>query len=326
MDNVSAQGAIPLAKMPSGGTGRRSVWEQMRRHWFAYVLLIPTFALLALFLYYPSVMAFVKSLYRWNPPIVDEYVGLLNFKRVLSDDLFWRSWVNLGWIALWTFTVPFVMPLIVAEAIFNLRSLGAKQFYRMVILIPTLVPGMVTLQLWKWLYTYPNGGINLLLKAVGLGELARPWLNTIPTALPALLFMGFPWIVGSGPLIYLAGLMNISSDVLDAALIDGCSIFRRIISIDIPHIMGQVRLFLIFGIIGLFQQFGTQLIMTDGGPRGSTMVPGLYLYKRGFGTERFEVAYQSKGEACAVGVILFVIIMIFTYFGRKLRVSGIDMD
>lgn len=305
---------------------KRSLGWRMQRHWFAYVMLIPTFGLLLLFMYYPAVLALVKSLYRWNPPIHDEWIGLLNFKRVLTDDLFWKSWRNLGVIAVWTFTVPFFMPLIVAEAIFNLRSRGAQRFYRTVILIPTLVPGMVTLQLWRWLYTFPNGGINLILKQVGLGQLARPWLNTIPTALPALLFMGFPWIVGSAPLIYLAGLMNISTDVLDAALIDGCSIFRRIVSVDIPQIMGQIRLFLIFGIIGLFQQFGTQMVMTDGGPAGSTMVPGLYLYKRGFGTERFEVAFQSKGEACAVGVILFVLILIFTFLGRRLRVSGTEGD
>ena len=313
-------------RLPAARATGRSKWWLMKRHWFVYVMLIPTLGLLFLFLYYPAAWALFKSLYRWNPPIRDEWIGLLNYKRVLTDDLFWKSWRNLGIIALWTFTVPFVMPLVVAEAIFNLRSRGAQQFYRMVILIPTLVPGMVTLQLWRWMYTFPNGGLNLILKSAGLGHLARPWLNTVPTALPALLFMGFPWIVGAGPLIYLAGLMNISTDILDAALIDGCSTFRRIIYIDIPQVMGQVRLFLVFGIIGLFQGFGTQLVMTDGGPRGSTMVPGLYLYKRAFGTQRFEVAFQSKGEACAVGVILFVLILIFTSLGRRLSVSNIEVE
>ncbi len=308
------------------GSSQHSIWSRMRRYWYVYVMLIPTFALLILFMYYPAGLALVKSLYRWNPPIHDEFIGLANFKRVLSDDFFWKSWRNLGVIAVWTFTVPFVMPIIVAEAIFNLRSLAAKRIYQTLILVPTLVPGMVTLQLWRWLYTYPNGGINLLLKAAGLGQLARPWLNTVPTALPALLFMGFPWIVGSAPLIYLAGLMNISHDVLDAATMDGCSLFRRIVSVDIPHVMGQVRLFLIFGIIGLFQQFGTQMIMTDGGPLGATMVPGLYLYKLGFGTQRFEVAFQAKGEACAVGVILFVLILAFTILGRRLTDSPVEID
>lgn len=315
-----------VGNAPPSGPASRTTWWQMRQNWYAYVLLVPTFLLLILFMYYPAILALVKSLYRWSPPIHDEFIGLANFRRILADDMFWKSWRNLGIIAIWTFTVPFAMPIVVAEAILNLKSHFAKRFYQAVILIPTLVPGMVSLQLWRWLYTYPNGGINLLLKQVGMGQLARPWLNTIPTALPAILFMGFPWIVGSAPLVYLAGLMNISQDVLDAAVIDGCSLFRRVIFIDIPYIMGQVRLFLIFGIIGLFQQFGTQMIMTDGGPRGSTMVPGLYLYKRGFGTERFEVAFQAKGEACAVGVILFALILIFTVLGRRLTSSDIEVD
>jgi ABC-type sugar transport system permease subunit len=322
-----AQIASNLGAVPAVQRQPRSVWQRIARHWYAYALLIPSFALLLTFVYYPAALALVKSLYDWQPPLKDEFVGLLNFRRVLSDPLFWKSWRNMGLIVLWTFTVPFAMPFIVAEAIFHLRSRGAQQFYRMVILIPTLVPGLVTLQLWRWIYTYPNGGLNLLLKSVGLGEWTKPWLGTPETAMPAILFMGFPWIVGASPLIYLAGLMSISTEVLDAAKIDGCSTLRRILAIDIPQILGQARLFLILGIIGVFQGFGAQLVLTQGGPYGATMVPGLYLYIKAFGIERFTKNYLQIGEACAVGVMLFALIAFFSYFAQKyLRVSGVDGD
>ena len=265
------------------------------------------------------------SLFRWQPGLERQFVGLRNFRRVLNDHIFWTSWRNTLWIGLWRFTIPFAIPLLVAEAIFNLRSVRAKAVYRVAIVVPTLVPGIVILMLWKWLYVY-DGGINLLLEAAGLGHLARPWLGTKSTALPAVLFMGFPWIIGTAPLIYLAGLMGISSDVLDAAKIDGCSTWRRIVTIDLPSVIGQIRLFLIFGIVDLLQDFGSLLALTQGGPSHATEVPGLYLYRKAFGIGRFEQGGGKRmGEASAVGVMLFVLILVLSLLShRYLRVSGVS--
>lgn len=326
MQGVSAPRAAAVVDVHK--RRKRPMWRRVIAHWYLYLLLLPTFVLLVVFIYYPAVLALVESLFDWNPGVKNEFVGLLNFRRVLGDRLFWVAWRNIAWIVLWTFSVPFVLPFIVAEAIFNLRSQRAKQFYRIAILVPLLVPGLVTMELWKWLYAYPNGGLNLLLQAAGLGALARPWLGTVTTAMPAILFMGFPWITGIAPLIYLAGLMNISTDIIDASKIDGCSTLRRILSVDVPNVLGQFRLFLIFGIIGVFQGFGPQLVLTQGGPFGSTLVPGLYLYIKAFGSiSRTDRGRPRLGEACAVGVILFVLILFFSYIAhRHLRVSGVDAD
>ena len=311
-----------LGKPVSAGV----VWRRAKAQWYLYVMLIPAFSLLLLFTYYPAANALVMSLFDWNPPTWTRWVGLDNFVRILKDPVFWKSWRNLLIFAAWAFTIPFVMPIVMAELIFNLKSDTAKNIYRVAILIPVLVPGMVTLMLWKWIYTFPDGGANLLLRAVGLGHLARPWMGNVQTALPALLVMGFPWITGTAPLIYLAGLLNISQDVIDASLIDGCSIWRRILSIDLPHIMGQIRLFLIFGIIGILQGFGKQLVITSGGPSNATMVPGLYLYRLAFGLTRFEKQYTKLGEACAVGTMLFILIFVVTFIVHKrARVSGTEV-
>lgn len=306
---------------------RRSVWAEMRRKWYLYAMLLPSLSLLVLFSYYPALLAMVESFYDWKPGISNKFVGIYNYQRVLTDKVFWISWRNILYVALWQFTIPFAIPILVAEAIFNLKSTRAQSFYRVAILIPALVPSIVTLMLWKWLYASPRGGINLVLDAMGLHEYVRPWLGMPQTALAALLFMSFPWIIGTTPLIYLAGLLNMTPEVIDAAKIDGCSTWRRIVSIDLPHLLGQVRLFLIFGVIGLLQDFGRFLAMTGGGPGNATMVPGLYLYKKAFGLERFERAYTRLGEANAVGVILFVTILILTYLAYKYaRVSGTEYE
>jgi len=227
----------------------KTLWQRIKRHWFVYVMLLPSFGLLLLFTYYPAVVAMVESFFDWKPGVRNTFVGLYNYKSVLSDRVFWFSFRNVLILAIWKFSLPFAIPILVAEGIFNLKSRRAKEIYRMAILVPILVPDIVNLMLWKWIYSAPDGGLNLLLRAANLGELAKPWLGTTATALPALLFMGFPWVVGTAPLIYLAGLMNISGEVIDASLLDGCSTFRRILSIDLPHLLPQIRLFLIFGIV-----------------------------------------------------------------------------
>jgi len=305
----------------------RDMWQDMKRHWYVYAMIAPCLALIVFFRYFPGAISFVESFFIWEPGLRNDWAGLANYRTVLKDSVFWVSFRNTLIIATWSFAIPFCMPILIAEAIFNLKSTAAKNFYRVVILIPLLVPGIVNLMLWKWMYTYPAGGINLILTAIGLGDLTRPWLALMSTALPALLLMGFPWVTGTAPLIYLAGLMNISSEVLDAAQIDGCSLFQRIIHVDLPHIVGQIRLFLIFDIIGVLQGFGTQLAITRGGPSNATMVPGLYVYKKAFGLERFEMAYPEMGAACAVAVILFITIFGLTFVANKYaRISGISSD
>jgi raffinose/stachyose/melibiose transport system permease protein len=311
----------------AGGHRWQVLWGKIRRSLPLYLLLLPGFGLLLLFTYYPTLIAVVESFFDWKPGIRNDFIGWNNYIRVLTDPIFWQSWWNVSLWAIWQFTVPFIIPILVAEGIFNLRSRMTKDIFRVAILIPILVPGIVTTLLWKWIYSSPDGGLNLILKAVGLAELARPWLGIKDTALPALMFMGFPWVVGTAPLIYLAGLMNINQDVIDSSMLDGCPTWRRIISIDLPHIIPQIRLFTVFGVIGVLQNLGGPLALTQGGPSNATMVPGLYLYNKAFGIERFEKAYTRLGEALAVGVIIFIIIFILTYLANRfLRAAGTEFE
>lgn len=325
---VASRQVATLGHDQCGGLARaRPLWQRVRDSWFLYGLLVPSFALLFLFTYYPAILAMAESFFDWEPGLKNTFVGLYNYRRVLGDRVFWQSWRVVLIMAVWKFSIPFAIPILVAEAIFNLKSDTAKNLFRVAILVPILVPGIVNLMLWKWLYSAPDGGLNLILQAVGLGHLARPWLGSRETALPAILFMGFPWVSGTSPLIYLAGLLNISQEAIDASLIDGCPTWRRILAIDLPHLMPQIRLFLVFGIIGLLQEFGGPLALTQGGPGNSTMVPGLYLYARAFGVDRYEKNYTRLGEACAVGVLIFCVIFVLTYLANKYaRTSGVEYE
>jgi len=136
-------------------------------------------------------------------------------------------------------------------------------------------------------------------------------------ALYSLMAVGFPWIGGFSLLIYFAGLQAIPVDVLDSCKLDGATGWSRIKNVDIPLVMAQTKLLMILGFIGGLQGFQTQLILTNGGPGYSTTVPGLHLYQNA-------MAYDRMGYACAIGVVLFIVILGLTYLNTKYLKSSAE--
>ena len=113
----------------------------------------------------------------------------------------------------------------------------------------------------------------------------------------------------------MAGLMEISSDVIEATVLDGCGTFKRIFYIDLPQLMGQVKYFSVFGLIGVIQDYNNQLLITEGGPGYTTYVPGYYMYVKAFTAGRM-------GYASAVGFVMFIVIFILTLLIMKPRKSA----
>ncbi|MEM1356498.1 MAG: ABC transporter permease subunit, partial [Planctomycetota bacterium] len=141
----------------------------------------------------------------------------------------------------------------------------------------------------------------------------RPaWLGNQDLILPALILWGFPWVGTVGVLIYLAGLQQISTDVYEAAELDGVGPIGKLFKIELPLIMTQVRINLIMMTIGTLTAYEFFLILLgrEGGPGNVGMVPGLYMYKSAFIDQRF-------GYACALGMVLFVVILLLTIVYQK---------
>jgi raffinose/stachyose/melibiose transport system permease protein len=224
---------------------------------------------------------------------------------MLSDNVLASSFWNLAKLLVFAIVVTVTVPLIVAEMIYAVRNNAAQYFYRVMFLIPVVVPLVVVLLIWKFIYDPNVGLLNDLLAAVGLGHWQHAWLGEFGTALYAIMFIGFPFVSGTSVLIYLAGLINISAEVMEAAALDGATGLKRIWRIDIPLLLGQIRLFIVLGILGIVQGFQTQLILTDGGPGWATEVPGLRMYQTAFEGSRF-------GYASAIGLVLFLIVLVLT--------------
>lgn len=287
----------------------------MSRRWReslqAYLLLSPILLGLAVFSYYPPIRGLVQAFFEWIPA-TDQwtFVGFQNFVKMAGDEVLLASVPNMLILLAGGVLIGVTVPLIVAEMIFFVKSEKLKYSYRVLLLVPLVVPGIVGLLVWNFIYDPNIGLINSLLERMGLEEWKQGWLSDSETVLVSLLFMGFPWAAGIGPLIYLSGLMNIPTEVLDSAKLDGAGAWRRVFHVDIPLVTGQIKFFLVTGMIGGLQDFGRQLVLTDGGPGYSSMVPGYHMYKQAF-------TFNNFGYASAIGLLLFLGALVFTVLSMR---------
>jgi raffinose/stachyose/melibiose transport system permease protein len=308
--SFAKHGPAPRARLASLGS-------EMWRKRTAYLFLLGTFALLITFEYWPFILAVVRSFFVWDGRSLQKFTGVSNYVQILTDPVFWKAMRNVAIMMAFNLTLPLAGPIVSAELLYNLRSQRARYFWRVVMIIPSVVPGMVGTLLWGYIYNAQNGFLNIMLKSVGLPP--QTWLSDPKLALPSLLFVGFPWVGGTWMLVYLAGLLNIPSEIKDASVVDGCSTWRRIVAIDLPLLLGQIKLSVILTCMGTLQGFVGTLVLTNGGPFFATIVPGIYLYNQAFGRSRL-------GYASAVGVIMSVLILGLTIINNKYVKSSVEYE
>ncbi len=268
----------------------------------SYVLLIPTFAFLLLFNYYPALSGLYHSLTNWQPGISTGFVGLSNFQAMFQDHYIAIGIVNLFILLIAGLVKTLIVPFLVAEVIFHLRARLAQYWARTAFVIPTIVPLVATILVWRFIYDPNLGMLNQFLRSVGLSGWTHSWLGEPGYALGAIVGVGFPWISALPLLVLYAGLIGIPGELLEAATVDGAGALRRIWRIHLPLLLGQVKLLLILLFIGGIQDFVGVFILTEGGPLDSTYVPALEMY---YNATRF----NNLGYASAIGVALFVVIM-----------------
>jgi ABC-type sugar transport system permease subunit len=185
---------------------------------------------------------------------------------------------------------------------------------------PIMAKGRISLTGWLVILA---GALLIVLtqiwtKHLGTFDAGNPaWLGHSKLVIPAVILWGFPWIGTIGVLIYLAGLSNISKEVYEAAELDGVGFWGKIFRIELPLIMTQVRINLIFLTIGTLGEYGFFLLLLgpQGGPDNIGMTPGLYMFREAF-------VNRNMGYACALGMIMFLAILYLTIlYQRHMKVE-----
>lgn len=290
-----------------------------------YLFIFPTFASLVLFMYLPAIYAFGISLTDWNMGSEQTFVFLKNFIELFHDDTFYISLKNVSILSFFSVLTNVIPPLITAELLFHLKNKAIQYYYRYLFAIPAVVPGMVVLMVWSYILNPSEyvGLVNNLMVKLGLGQYIQTWFGDPRLAILSIILIGFPWAsggMGVGFLIYLSALNNISASIFESAELDGIRWYTRITKIDIPLIMGQIKFFIVLGLIWGFQTFNQPFVLTaGGGPGTSSITPVMYLYNEAF-------LSSKMGYASAIGVIVFVIIMIFTLITQVLTKNDKELQ
>ena len=277
----------------------------------AFLFILPTAVFVLGFSYYPALRAIWGSFTQWDGFNDPKFIGIANYIALFKDRIFLISFRNVLYWSAGSLVVILVAPFIGAELIFHLKTVRAQYLYRVLFVIPLVVPAVVTVLIWTFIYEPSIGLLNrLLVDVFRINRAIIPnWLGDSHFVIPSLIFIGFPWMSGMNLLIYYSGLQDISTDVIEYAQLDGCTGLIRILKIDIPLITGQIRLLLILGIIGTLQNLTVPLLMTGGGPGYDSYVPGLYMYFKAFRTSDF-------GMAFTIATVMFVLIFILTLISR----------
>lgn len=283
---------------------KRAQWQ------LAALMLLPTLALLAIFNYLPALIGLQRAFTRWETGEPPQWIGVANFTTLAQDEYLLLSLGNLLILLIANLLKTLTFPLLTAELLLALKSPRLQYTLRTLFTLPMVVPGMVTTLLWAFIYDGSVGLLNSTLESVGLSTWTRSWLGESSTALGAIIGIGFPWTGGLALLIYLAGLSGISSDIHEAASLDGATGWRRVRYIDLPLLLPQVRLLSTLTIIATLQDFGTILLLTGGGPGLATHLPALHMYFQAF-------RFGHLGYASAIGFVLFLVIFTLSLLNQK---------
>jgi multiple sugar transport system permease protein len=263
--------------------------------------LLPSAAPLMVFTIVPMVSSLWVSLHRWNLISPMQWVGVDNYRNLLSDpttrDVFEHTLIYVvGYLPL-----VYVGGLALAMAL-NQRLHG-QSFFRATYFLPVVTSWVVVALVWKWMLNPSNGLVNQILGALGLPQ---PGWWTDPTwALPSVILSSAWKDLGFVMVILLAGLQTIPAELLDAAKVDGANAWQRFWRITLPLLSPSTFFVVVISLINGFQVFDQVYVMTKGGPAGSSQVVVGQIFDLTF-------RYGRAGEASALSWILFALILIFT--------------
>jgi len=278
-----------------------------------YVL--PALLLYSVFVFLPILAALGLSLSDWNGISTPVWVGIGNYVALFSDSRFYLSLRNNAVLMLFYCLVPLTVGIVLAAVVWNLRQreqLALRTFFFLPYIMPTAVLGII----WAWLYNPAFGPINRILRGVGLGGLALPWLGDFTFALPAVGVVAAWYFFGFCMVIFLTGMQRIDPSLFDAARVDGATGRKVFFFVTLPLLLPEIRVVLLLTVIASIKSFDLIFTMTRGGPANATLVPNIYMYQLGFELNRF-------GYAAAVAIVGAVLIFTVNYLiHRFVRPAG----
>jgi multiple sugar transport system permease protein/raffinose/stachyose/melibiose transport system permease protein len=306
---------------------RAAASRRLRRPWAAIVVfLAPALVFYAAFVVVPVLMTFYNSVHRleiYGSVTQYTWVGFQHYERLIPQvdglGLYWQDATfklavqhSLTWAAVSPFLeIPIAM--VLAYALY--LGVPGVRFFRFAWFAPVLISWIVVGIIFKWVFNYEWGAVNVFLRSVGLTPLATNWLGNTSTALPALIAMTTWKQVGFNMVILLAAISAVPRELIDAARIDGAGRARILWSVIVPMVRVTVVNLLVLCFMGKMEAFAAVWVTTQGGPVYSTETVATYMQKRAFLWQTFDLGYPS-----AMAVIWCVLVLgLALFFQRVLQ-------
>ncbi|MFV9425351.1 carbohydrate ABC transporter permease [Microbacterium sp. S1037] len=299
-DRLRSTTPVRAAQAARPGVPRRRSLTRRRAAIAGLVFLLPTFVVFGYFAWWPILQSAALAFQQTDLVTAPEWVGWSNFEVLFSDPLLPRAAVNTLWFTVLSLAIGLPVPLVCAVLISELRRGGTLA--RVLAYLPVVIPPVVSVLLWKVFFNPgASGVVNSLLGLVGIDPL--PWLQSPGTAMPSLVIVATWSGAGTAILIYLAALTGVSTELYEAAELDGASVWKRIVHITLPQMRGVILVLLLLQIIGAIQVFTEPYVMTDGGPANATVTILLMIY-------RYAFLFGNYGVATALSLLLAVVLII----------------
>jgi multiple sugar transport system permease protein len=273
--------------MATAAVPKRRISPAQRREWLeGYLFAAPFLIGFTVFVAFPMLYSIWLMFQRWDLLSAPEFVGFRNIQRAFTDELALKSLLNSLIYTIFAVPVQLVISFSLAYAL--TQKIKFRSLYRAGFYLPIIIPIVATAVVWQRVFHPDFGILNNVLGWFGIPPQA--WLLKPELAKPAFILMSF-WMIGRQMVIFIAGLGNIPTSLLEAAQIDGAGRFKTILKITVPLMTPLIFYNMVIAIINSFQTFVPSLIMTDGGPENSTLFVVLNIYRNGF--QFFNMGYAS---------------------------------
>jgi len=280
---------------------------------YGWLYLLPYTVVFAVFLVYPIIQGLWVSFTQWdlvNPPI---FIGIGNYRALLSDDLFIKSLGNTLIFA--AMNAPLIVLVPLGLAILVNRPVLGRTIFRSAFTAPIMISVSSVGLLWGWFLNPVFGIVNAYAQALGLPP--QNWLAEPGWAMLAVVITTLWWSTGWNLVLYLAGLQEIPEHLYEAARIDGAGEWALFRHITLPGLRPTTLFVSVTSVIGSLRVFGQVYVLTGGGPYDSTRTVVQHIYQNGF-------EYFKMGYASAVAWVLFVIILAFVLIEFRVMKGRVD--
>ena len=274
----------------------KSIKKSYKENLIGYLFIAPQILFFLIFLVYPIMEGVRLSLFKIN--YQDEvFVGLENYKRLFSDPVFVQSTINTVIFVVFIVALTVGFALFVSATIFD-KNAKYVSFIRGAYYIPVMVSMVVMSMIWSFLLNPANGLIPFMARELEIASVN--FLGDTRLVLPVIIFVTFATNVGQAIILYIASMIGVPKETLEAAEVDGASKLKIVFKIIIPMVKPTTIYIIIMNIIAVLKIFVVIQLLTGGGPNNASTTLMYYLYNNAF-------KYNQLGIASAVGVIMFLL-------------------